>query len=111
VVAEGLDVDEERTVEAAEEALTVEEEERTLEEAEDLGVDEAGAGAESEPPGLTTEVVMSPLSMYTPEKFQSSVEPSFDRRRTPKCQSAPLESAVTETGPAVFSNESAPVEW
>ena len=34
-----------------------------VEEAEDLGVDEAGAGALPEPPGLTTEVVMSPDSM------------------------------------------------
>jgi len=92
-------------------ALVADEEERTLDEAEDLGVDEAGTGASPDPPGLTTEVVRSPLSMYTPEKFQSSVLPSFVRRRTPKCQSAPLESAVTETGPAVFFKASAPVEW
>ena len=77
----------------------------TLEE-----LDEAGAEPE-EPPGLTTEVVTSPLSMYTPEKFQSSVEPSLVKRRTPRCQSAPLESVEAETGPASFFKSSAPVEW
>jgi len=78
-----------------------------------LEEDEAGAGAEPEPepPGLTTEVVMSPLSMYTPEKFQSSWEPSLVRRSTPRCQSAPLESVDAATGPAIFSRASAPVEW
>lgn len=106
VVAEALVVvEEERTLEVVTGALDV------LEEAEDFGVDEAGAGASAEPPGLTMEVVMSPLSMYTPEKFQSSVEPSFVRRRTPKCQSAPLESVEAEIGPAVFFRASAPVEW
>jgi len=48
------------------EALVEEEEalvEDEVDKAEDLGVDEAGAGELPEPPGLTTEVVMSPDSM------------------------------------------------
>jgi hypothetical protein len=68
-------------------------------------------GAAPEPPGLTIEVVMSPLSMYTPEKFQSSVLPSFVRRSTPRCQSAPLDSVEAATGPAIFFKASEPVEW
>jgi hypothetical protein len=63
---------EEKTLVVVAEALVevealVEEEEALVEDevdkAEDLGVDEAGAGELPEPPGLTTEVVMSPDSM------------------------------------------------
>ena len=54
---------------------------------------EAGTGASS--PGPETEVVRSPLSMYTPLNNQSSgassmVEVAPGRRRTPTCQSAPF---------------------
>ena len=84
--------------------------------------DEAAEMAEFEepekledPPGPDTLVVSEPLSMYTPEKCQSSAAVSLrpvdeGRRRTPKCQSAPLDDAVTETGETVSLRSSPPVE-
>lgn len=58
-------------------------------------------------------VVRSPLSTYTPEKYQSSFWSAVKvpRLKTPKCQSAPLELALAEAGPAVRVSASEPVEW
>jgi len=66
-------------------------------------------------PGPDTLVVSEPLSMYTPEKCQSSAPVSLrpvdeGKRRTPKCQSAPLDDAVTATGETVSFRSSPPVE-
>lgn len=64
--------------------------------------------------GLTTDVVSDPLSTYTPLKYQSSAPvPSFPclgKRRTPKCQSAPLLDVLAENGPAVLTSALLPVE-
>lgn len=64
--------------------------------------------------GLATEVVSVPLSMYVPEKNQSSAPvpslPWRGRRRTPRCQSAPLLDVLVEKGPAVLTSEEFPVE-
>ena len=74
--------------------------------------DEDGAEPPDAPPGPATEVVREPLSMYTPEKCQSSLEPSWvPRRSTPKCQSCPFEETEAEKGPAVRARSSEPVEW
>lgn len=74
------------------------------------------AESDDEPPGPETLVVISPFSMYTPEKCQSSgavsLRPVDDGSlRTPRCQSAPLEEALTETGGTISLRSSASVEW
>lgn len=75
--------------------------------------DAADTSASPESPAMLTDVVSSPLSMYTPLKYQSSAPvPSLlpGRRRTPRCQSAPLEEVLAVNGPAVFVNALLPVE-
>lgn len=64
--------------------------------------------------GLETDVVNEPLSTYVPLKYQSSAPvpslPWRGNRRTPRCQSAPLEDVLVEKGPAVLVSGSDPVE-
>jgi hypothetical protein len=103
-------------VEEAEDELTTAE----LLAEEAAAVDEAAALAtelvvddpEDDPPGPDTLKVTSPLSIYTPETCQSSVTSVVDASsRTPTCQSAPLELALTLTAGTVNFRSSAPVEW
>jgi hypothetical protein len=85
-------------------AATVEDATTTAEDAGATAEDAAGFTAPPAPPALPTDVVRSPLSMYTPEKNQSSAAlPSLlpGRRSTPRCQSAPLEDVAIVKGPAV----------
>jgi len=77
---------------------------------------EATPDTDDAPPGPETLVVISPLSMYTPEKCQSSAAVSLrpvedGSLSTPRCQSAPLDDALTDTGGTVSARSSLPVEW
>ncbi len=77
---------------------------------------EATPDTDDAPPGPETLVVISPLSMYTPEKCQSSAAVSLrpvedGSLSTPRCQSAPLNDALTDTGGTVSVRSSLPVEW
>ncbi len=68
------------------------------------------------PPGPEMLVVISPLSIYTPEKCQSSAAVSLrpvedGSLSTPRCQSAPLDDALTDTGGTISVRSSLPVEW
>jgi len=68
------------------------------------------------PPGPETLVVISPLSIYTPEKCQSSAAVSLrpvedGSLSTPRCQSAPFDDALTDTGGTVSVRSTLPVEW
>jgi len=65
-------------------------------------------------PGPDTLVVNLPLSIYTPLKCQCSgavsIRPVVDGSlKTPRCQSSPLEDALTEIGATVRLRSSAPV--
>lgn len=84
-----------------------------------LVVDETleGGGTEEPtvPPGPATEVVIDPDSIYTPLKYQSSTsglvrDDDIGRRRTPRCQSAPLDEGLAATGATTCVNGSEPVE-
>ena len=65
-----------------------------------------------EPPGPATDVVKSPFSMYTPENSQFSVLMLLVefKPKTPTCQSAPLEDALTVIGPAVLVSGLEPLD-
>ena len=69
-------------------------------------------GSTTGAPGPETDVVMLPLSMYTPEKNMSSLLSEYPPRgssRTPTCQSAPLELTDALTGLTVCVSGSPPV--
>jgi hypothetical protein len=72
-------------------------------------------GAEPPVPGWGPAmlVVMEPFSMYRPDQKKSSAAalvPPFGRRRTPTCQSAPLELALAETGATTWVRGAEPWE-
>jgi hypothetical protein len=54
-------------------------------------------------------VVMGPLSIYTPLKYQSSGVPPLIRRRTPRCQSSELVDVEAAMFCTTLTNGLAPV--